>query len=93
MNLQQLDQAVRTGQIKFLDNYPEMIRQQLEQGNLSIEQAETANALGRKELSWYDKNAQANLNATNRSNRGSGGSTSKTASKTALKEQINYLQK
>ena len=45
LNLQQLQQGVATGQIN-LDAYPEMIRQQLEQGNLSIQQANLALTTG-----------------------------------------------
>lgn len=85
-------QAVDRGEID-LANYPEIIQQQILSGQLSIEQAKLGITLGNKELSWYDKQMQANINATNRSNTG-GGSTSKPTQydkEQGIKSQISQL--
>ena len=64
-----------------LENYPEIVRQQILSGQLSIEQAQ-------KELKWYDQQAQASINTTNRTN--TGGAKAKVPSATDIKKQLTY---
>lgn len=95
INLGLLQQALLRGEIE-LEALPEQIRLGLEQGYYNVEQVKQAIAKGEIELKYLPAMYEADIAATNRSNRpksGGGGGGISGMKKSDLKEWINYNYK